>query len=147
MSKLSNDLNGILSIEPLPAPLSYWEPLIFSAISLLVLIVFAFFIHALYFSTRGKFKHKLNNLHNKFELQEVSSHDIAFQLANILQHGLRVHTLSERTVLPEQLISSQSRWNAFVQDLSVARYSSNEYPNEGMQLLFAEARFFLRQCT
>lgn len=145
MNKTSVNLNGILTIEPPTAPLTYWEPLTFVVISLLIVIAIAFLVYNYYFSIRGKLKQKLNKLQFNFERQQLSSHETAFQLANIVQQGFRVHRLSEMTELPKRLISHQHRWSAFILNLRIARYSSNNYPFEKMQLLFSDANLFLKK--
>jgi len=143
VSQSSDDLNGILNIEPLPAPQINWEPVLFSAIGLLIILLVAIFFYARYRSTRGITKHKLRILHFEFEKQQIGSHDTAFQLANIMQQGLRLHALSHATELPKQLEAHQARWNTFIQNLCNARYSSHEYPKNEMQLLFSDVKFFV----
>ena len=138
MSNSLDDQNGILNIEPLPVPHSNWESYIFSIITLLIILVLAFFIYARYFSARGKYQYKLKQLHYKFEQQQIGSHDTAFQLAHIMQQGIRVHSLSQVKKLPKQLVSYQARWNAFIKNLCSARYSSIDYPEERMQVLFSD---------
>ena len=144
MSNSLGDQNGILNIEPLPVPHSNWESFIFSVITLLIILGFAFFIYARYFSARGEYQKKLKQLHYKFEQKQISCHDTAFQLANITQQAIRVHSLSQATELPKQLKSHQARWNTFIQHICSARYSSIEYPDERMQVLFSDVKFFLR---
>jgi len=109
VSQSSDALNGILNIEPLPAPQINWESFLFSALGLLTILVTAIFFYARYRSTRGITKHKLRILHFKFEQQQIGSHDTAFQLANIMQQGLRLHALSHATELPKQLEAHQAR--------------------------------------
>ena len=143
MSKSSDNLNGILNIEPLPAPQINWEPFLFSAIGLLAILVFAVIIYARYFSARGITKQKLRKLNGNFEQLQIDSHDAAFQLAHIMQQDLRIQSLSQATKLPKQLESHQVRWDSFIQHLCIARYSPNDYPIKKMQLLFSDVEFFL----
>jgi len=145
VSQSSYDLNGILNIEPLPAPQINWEPLLFSTLGLLAILVVAIIFYTRYRSTRGITKHKLRILHIKFKKQQISSHDTAFQLASIMQQGLRLHALSHATRLPKQLEAHQARWNTFIQNLCNARYSSHEYSKNEMQLLFSDVKFFVGQ--
>jgi len=143
LSKSSDKLNGILNIEPLPAPQINWEPLLFSAIGLLAILVIAVLIYARYFSARGITKQKIRKLNCNFEQLQIDSHNVAFQLAHIMQQNLRIHTLSQTTKLPKQLESHQARWDSFIQHLCIARYSSNEYPIKKMRILFSDVEFFL----
>jgi len=158
MKDTPTGLEGILDIEPPAVPLFYgWETnaLTITIITMLVialLFVITFLIRERYFSARGKARRQLDALRNHFNRQLISQNkrqpidnrSEVFRLSEILRDGLSLQQVSSLTPLPDKLGSHKDQWRAFVEQLSIARYSPSGYPSTQIVSLIEDTGFWLK---
>lgn len=149
MNENTNTLQGILDITPPSTPWQYtWESNALSILlgSLLVITLLSIILHIIwrrYFSPRGKAQHKIKLLKKQHRTQNINNRHAAFQLSRILRDALNVTQLSSRTALPEKLQQHKNRWQAFIESLSVVRYSDTDNSQQEIIKLIDDANFWL----
>ena len=133
-------LDGIVDIEfaPPAATAAAWP--IPAALAIVLLIMVALLLRRRN-SARGR------GLRAVRRLQRSPNHDrrTAFELATVLQRALKLSPLSANTALPATLQPQQSRWQAFQQRLSDARYAPAPTAPAEIEQLLQEARYWLRR--
>ena len=158
MNETINPLEGIRDITPPAIPWQIdwqyaWEnvftgnnvPGVVLA-GLFVLIAFVVLLRLgwqRYLSPRGRARRRIIALQRAHHAQAIDSHHTAFQLSHILREALPVAQLSTQTPLPEKLHTHKTRWRAFIEHLSTARYARTE--DEQVGELLADAQFWLAQ--
>lgn len=154
MKETINTLEGIRDIAPPVAPWQYtWENLLTGnhapavlLASLFVLIAFVVLLRLgwqRFLSPSGRARRRILALQRAHHAQTIDSHHTAFQLSQILREALQLAQLSTQTPLPEKLHMHNTRWRAFIEHLSVARYARAEDAQVGK--LLADAQFWLAQ--
>jgi hypothetical protein len=149
-----NTLQGILDITPPAMPWQYawestWENHALSIIfaSLLAITLLAVILHLIwrrYFSPRGKAQHQLRILSKQYCTHSISNKHAAFRLSQILRDTFNLTQLSTRTPLPNALETYQAQWQAFVDALSITRYSAKDDSQNQVGQLLTDAHFWLR---
>ena len=142
-------LQGIFDIEsPATPTLVVFEQymleiFIVVLVVLCVLLLAIYYFWRQYYSVRGRAKRRLRCLRKNFSHQQVSQHEVVFQLSSILCFGLRLHSLSKNTRLPEKMLLQHERWAKFIDDLSIARYSARENKTQQVKQLLDDAKYLL----
>lgn len=147
-------LGGIVDIEPPVAPMLYVLESATTDIAFYVLLItgllltIAFIVWKHYFSVKGKVRRELIKLQKKFSAQKINHHDVACRLSRILREHLGLGQVLRRADFPDELAAHKERWETFVEQLSIACYSSSAQDKEqephNTSLLFDDAYFWLK---
>lgn len=137
---LDSGLNGIIDIEfAAPATTAAAWPM--PAASAIVVLFMVALLLRRHNGARGRGLRALRRL----QRSRIHDRSTVFELATVLQRALRISALSARTALPVPLQPQQSRWQAFQQRLSDARYAPAPTSPTEIDQLLQEARYWLRR--
>jgi len=146
MPQETNALEGILDIvlplAPADSGLGGYTGLALAGLLTGILIAIGY---RWWSSPRQHGQRQLTRLRQKYNHGRVNTREAVFSLAAILRTRLRSHQLADNVPLPAHLQPYQARWQAFINDLDTARYSTVNLNAPAFNRLAIETRFWIRK--
>lgn len=148
MNKESINLNiidGIYDIQPpVTSVQNDMDILLQVFITAILLAGIVFSIWKKYYSKKNNLKRKIKLLHTEFLQNRMTSHDLVFQLASLLQNGLQIKYINIHSELPEQVSEYKSEWESFSTMLSDFRYQDIKSNPVQVAELIQQSLFWIR---
>ncbi len=138
-------IEGIYDIQPLPepAPGLFESSLIITTITI-ILVAVVFLIWKHYFSLKFISKRRITQLYLNYSSNNLSAHDTIYLLSKILRQGLDIKSISEKTILPEKLLSEKEKWCNFSKNFSILRYAKKEHTEQDIKNIINQSQFWLK---
>jgi len=94
--------------------------------------------------TRGSHRRRLAHIKMEFVQDNISSRELAYQVADTLRDGLALNALSPQARLPASLRHRQGEWHTFTVKLSMYRYAKQQPDKTHLTTLVDESCHWLR---
>ena len=138
-------VEGIYDIQPPVHPaLSDLETILLAMIYIIFISLVVYFTWKTFYSPKKRAQRKIKKLRIKYSENQITSHDVIYQLCFILQQGLKLNYLGQNTLLPEKLISKKEDWTNFTKNISTLRYKNKDKSQQDINTLFKNSLFWLK---
>ena len=138
-------IDGIYDIQPPVEPALNLIEISLLSLLLVLLIIFSLYLTwKLFFSKKAIAKRKLKKLYIHYNTNNITQHDVIYQLCHITKQGLGLNKLNQDITPPIKISYKNQEWQTFIKEVSILRYSKYTPSKADINKLYLDCLFWLK---